>query len=115
MSKDVYHAKMRELQDSFGSRALADRLARHSRREAFTDDDRIFVEGLPGFLLATADADGSPDCSYKGAEKGHVKVTGERSLSFPSLDGNGMYRSLGNILANPKVGMLFIDYARPRR
>ena len=34
---------------------------------------------------------------------------------FPSYDGNGMFRSLGNIVVNPRVGMLFIDFAQPNR
>lgn len=113
--RPVYHDDMRALQDRFDSRRLADRLARHRRRTAFSEDDRAFIGGLPFFMLATADADGFPDCSYKGGAPGHARVTGPASLAFPSLDGNGMYRSLGNIVANPQVGMLFIDFQTPRR
>jgi hypothetical protein len=36
-------------------------------------------------------------------------------LAFPSYDGNGMFRSLGNIAANPAVGLLFIDFQTPSR
>ena len=115
MSDAVYHDQMRKLQDRFGTRGLADALAKHNRRYAFTDEDRAFVEGAASFMLATADAAGAPDCSYKGAEAGHVLTTGPASLSFPALDGNGMYRSLGNIAANPQVGLLFIDFTSPRR
>ena len=39
----------------------------------------------------------------------------ERTLAFPSYDGNGMYLSLGNLLRNPQVGLLFIDFASPKR
>ena len=67
------------------------------------------------FFLATADADGQPDCSYKGGVPGFVRVSGDSELSFPSYDGNGMFRSLGNVLANPRVGLLFLDFERPRR
>jgi hypothetical protein len=34
---------------------------------------------------------------------------------FPSYDGNGMFKSLGNIAVNPGVGLLFIDFESPRR
>lgn len=111
----VYHAKMRALQDRYGTRRLADALAEHRRRAVFSEEDVAFIEAQPAFFLATADADGAPDCSYKGALPGHVRVTGPAALSFPSLDGNGMYRSLGNILANPQVGILFIAYGEPAR
>jgi hypothetical protein len=44
-----------------------------------------------------------------------VRVADERTLAFPNYDGNGMFRSLGNVLVNPQVGMLFIDFERGRR
>ena len=65
--------------------------------------------------LATTDADGWPDCSYKGGLPGFVRVVDDHTLAFPSHDGNGMFRSLGNLRVNPRVGMLFIDLERPRR
>ncbi len=62
------------------------------------------------FFLATADEAGRPECSYKGGEPGFVRVLDERSLAFPSYDGNGMYLSSGNLTVNPGVGMLFIEF-----
>lgn len=112
---DMYHDGSRELQDRFDSRRIADRLEQITVHTAFTDDDRAFVERCSMFFLATADADGWPDCSYKGGLPGFVRVADERTLAFPSYDGNGMFRSLGNTLVNPKVGILFIDFEHPNR
>src|SRR5256714_10441359 len=67
------------------------------------------------FFLRTADGEGRPDCSFRGGAPGFVRVTGDAELAFPSCDGNGMFRSLGNLLANPAVALLFIDFARPNR
>jgi predicted pyridoxine 5'-phosphate oxidase superfamily flavin-nucleotide-binding protein len=53
--------------------------------------------------------------SYKGGEKGLVKVVDANTLAFPSYDGNGMYLSAGNMTINNKVGMLFIDFENPHR
>ena len=111
----AYHVGMRELQDHFDSRRLADRLHERLSRTAFADEDRAFVEASSMFFLATADASGQPDCSYKGGLPGFVRVTGPSELAFPSYDGNGMFRSLGNVLVNPAVGMLFLDFEKPRR
>ena len=111
----AYHKGARELQDRFDTRRLADSLAEKLSRSAFTPEDKAFVEASSMFFLATADADGQPDCSYKGGVPGFVRVTGPSELSFPSYDGNGMFRSLGNVLANPRVGILFIDFEKPRR
>jgi len=112
----MYHDGNRQLQDQFGSRALADRLADKVARSEFTDDDKAFIESLPYFFLATADAEGRPDCSFKGGSPGFVRVTADSELAFPDYDGNGMFKSLGNVLVNPNVGLLFIDlHERPRR
>jgi hypothetical protein len=44
-----------------------------------------------------------------------VRVIDERTLAFPDYDGNGMFRSMGNLVMNPRVGLLFVDFQRPRR
>jgi predicted pyridoxine 5'-phosphate oxidase superfamily flavin-nucleotide-binding protein len=111
----AYHAGMRQLQDRFDTRRLADRLDEKLGRTAFTAEDRQFIESRTLFFLATADAEGRPDCSYKGGDPGFVRVTGAGELAFPSYDGNGMFRSLGNVLVNPAVALLFIDFERPNR
>jgi predicted pyridoxine 5'-phosphate oxidase superfamily flavin-nucleotide-binding protein len=110
----MYHAGQRELQDRFGSRALADRLAEHTHRTQFSDDDRRFVESATFFFLATADGEGRPDCSFKGGRSGFVRVVAADALAFPDYDGNGMFRSLGNLQVNPHVGLLFIRTGEKR-
>lgn len=104
----MFHRGNRDLQDEFGSRALADRLVERRRREAFTEEDVAFVESLRFFFLATASAEGHPDCSFKGGDPGFVRVVAPDLLVFPDYDGNGMFKSLGNIRVNPRVGLLFI-------
>ena len=111
----LYHDGSRRLQDRFQTRRLADRLEEVIAHGAFTDADRAFIESRPMFFLATADAEGRPDCSYKGGRPGFVRVVGPGTVAFPSYDGNGMFKSLGNILVNPHVGLLFVDFESPRR
>jgi uncharacterized protein len=67
------------------------------------------------FFLATADAEGRPQCSYKGGEPGFVRVLDERTVAFPNYDGNGMYLSMGNTLVNPHVGLLVVDFEGRKR
>jgi predicted pyridoxine 5'-phosphate oxidase superfamily flavin-nucleotide-binding protein len=110
----LYHDANRALQDRFESRRIADKLESFVRTE-FSVDDRSFIEGVFLFFLATADAKGRPDCSFKGGAPGFVRVTAPDELVFPDYDGNGMFKSLGNIDANPNVGLLFIDLEKPRR
>jgi uncharacterized protein len=112
----VYHDHNRQLQDRFGTRALADRLVQRLTRNQFIDSDREFIESLPFFFLATADAQGRPDCSFKGGAPGFVRIKAPDLLVFPDYDGNGMFKSLGNIRGNPHIGLLFIALgAQPRR
>jgi predicted pyridoxine 5'-phosphate oxidase superfamily flavin-nucleotide-binding protein len=67
------------------------------------------------FFIATADARGQPDCSYKGGLPGFVHVLDDRTLAIPDYDGNGMYRTWGNVVVNPQVGLLFLDFEQPKR
>jgi uncharacterized protein len=112
----MYHDGNRRLQDQFDSRRISDRLEEKLTRSEFTADDRAFIEGAVYFFLATADDEGRPDCSFKGGMPGFVRVTRSSELAFPDYDGNGMFKSLGNILVNPHVGLLFIAmHDKPRR
>lgn len=106
---DFYSDGMRQLQDRYEGRAVADRLEAHRMRTEFNDDDRQLIESVPFFFLATASAD-SVDCSFKGGAPGFVRVTGDRELVWPDYDGNRMYRSLGNIRENQRVGLLFLRF-----
>jgi predicted pyridoxine 5'-phosphate oxidase superfamily flavin-nucleotide-binding protein len=110
-----YHEGSRRLQDRFDTRRLADRIDERLVHDTIDDDDRAFIEGCDMFFIATADADGQPQCSYKGGDPGFVRVVDERTIAFPVYDGNGMYLTAGNALVNPRVGLLFIDFERRRR
>jgi predicted pyridoxine 5'-phosphate oxidase superfamily flavin-nucleotide-binding protein len=112
----MYHDGNRRLQDEFDSRRISDRLEEKLTRTAFTADHKAFIESAIYFFISTAAAEGRPDCSFKGGSPGFVRVTGDCELAFPDYDGNGMFKSLGNMLVNPNVGLLFIDlHERPRR
>ena len=110
-----YRDSHRRLQDRFDTRRLADRLDEKRVRDWIDDDDRAFIERVDMFFLATADAEGRPQCSYKGGDPGFVRVLDERTIAFPVYDGNGMFLSAGNALVNPHVGLLFISFEERKR
>jgi uncharacterized protein len=114
-NEPVYHDGMRELQDLRETRRLADRLAAVTMHSTFTDEDRAFIQRCRMLCIATADEYGSPDCSYKGGRQGFVNVLDEKTLAIPDYDGNGMYRTWGNVLVNPQVGLLFLDFEIQKR
>jgi predicted pyridoxine 5'-phosphate oxidase superfamily flavin-nucleotide-binding protein len=111
----LYHEGNRRLQDRFDTRRLADRIDERLVRDTIDDDDRAFIEARDMFFIATADAEGRPQCSYKGGEPGFVRVLDERTIAFPGYDGNGMYLTFGNALVNAQVGLLFIDFEGQKR
>jgi predicted pyridoxine 5'-phosphate oxidase superfamily flavin-nucleotide-binding protein len=111
----VYNEGNRRLQDRFDTRRPADRIEGRIVHTVIDEDDRAFIEGCDMFFIATADAEGRPQCSYKGGDPGFVHVLDERTIAFPVYDGNRMYLTAGNALVNPQVGLLFIDFERRRR
>src|SRR5437763_8944542 len=111
----LYHEKSRKLQDRFDTRRLADRIEERIVHDRIDDGDRAFIEARDMFFIATVDEHGQPQCSYKGGEPGFVRVLDERTIAFPVYDGNGMYLTAGNALANPQVGLLFIDFEGRKR
>jgi predicted pyridoxine 5'-phosphate oxidase superfamily flavin-nucleotide-binding protein len=112
---DLYHGDSRRLQDRFDTRRLADRIEERIAHDTIDEGDRRFIERMDMFFLATADDDGQPQCSYKGGDRGFVRVLDERTIAFPCYDGNGMYLSMGNVIRNPRVGLLFIDWSTGKR
>jgi predicted pyridoxine 5'-phosphate oxidase superfamily flavin-nucleotide-binding protein len=105
----------RAFQDRFDTRRLADRIEEKLVRVRITDEDREFITARDMLFLATANAEGRPQCSYKGGAPGFVRVLDETTIAFPSYDGNGMYLSAGNISVNAHVGILFIDFEAQKR
>ena len=82
----------------------------------------FFIESLPFFFIATANRQGECDCSFRGREidaKGKpyvlVKVLNANTLIFPDYSGNNFFNSLGNMLVNGQIGILFIDFERQIR
>ena len=110
----MYHEGNRKLQDQFDTRRMADRINEVLVSDRLTDYKDL-IESRDMFFIATADEKGQPNCSYKGGDPGFVRVIDEHTLAFPNYDGNGMYLSMGNLLRNPHVGLLFIDFEEGNR
>ena len=110
-----YNEGSRSYQDRYDTRRLADRIDERLVHDLIDDHDRAFIERCDMLFIATADAEGRPQCSYKGGDPGFVRVLDERTIAFPNYDGNGMFLTAGNALVNPHVGVLFIDFEQRKR
>ena len=112
---DLYGQQHKALQKVFDTERLANAVFSNIVAAEIGDEHKGFIESRDMFFLSTVDHRGYPTCSYKGGNSGFVKVLNSKTLAFPSFDGNGMFLSMGNITANPNIGMLFIDFETPHR
>lgn len=69
-----------------------------------------FIARQEMVVIATADAKGACDSSFRAGTRGFVTVLDQKTLVYPEYRGNGVLASLGNIMENPHIGMLFLDY-----
>ena len=111
----LYGDHHRALQDQFETRKLADRVEEAVVQTEVSTGNKAFIESRDMFFLSTIDHQGRPTVSYKGGDPGSVKVVDEKTVVFPSYDGNGMFFSMGNIAGNSEVGLLFVDFETPNR
>ena len=109
-----YSAGARALQQRFDTERLAERTGALAH-QTLTANEREVLARADMFFLATVDAEGRPTCSYKGGLPGFVHVLDDRTLAFPSYDGNGMYLSMGNLAPAGEIAMLLIDFERQTR
>ncbi|MGW4436840.1 pyridoxamine 5'-phosphate oxidase family protein [Streptomyces sp. NPDC004596] len=76
---------------------------------ALGDEQAALVAAADTFFLATVHTDGA-DASHRGGNPGFVRVVSPRELAWPDYPGNAMFRSLGNLHADPRAGLLFLDW-----
>lgn len=111
----LYSAEHRALQEEFGTTKMAELLDSKWVQDAIGEKEKAFIQSRDMFFLSTVDPQGNPTVSYKGGPTGFVKVIDSNTLVFPGFDGNGMFYSMGNVVGQGRVGLLFIDFETPHR
>jgi uncharacterized protein len=76
--------------------------------DRLNDLTRQFIERSPFVCLATARPDGGLDVSPRGDPVGFVRILDERTLLLPERPGNRLADTLTNLLADPRIGLLFL-------
>ena len=123
---DIFHSGELDAQGRYNSRTewteRAIAAVNNLYKQAIDEDAAFFIEGRQFFFIATSDSDGNCDCSFRGTEQDEtgklqpaVFVEDPKTVIFPDFSGNKMYNSLGNILANPRIGMLLVDFPSASR
>ena len=80
------------------------------RSPVLTRRQQALVAGADTFFIASFHPEGGADASHRGGAPGFVKVVDERTLAFPDYPGNNMFNTLGNLAAQPRAGLLFLDF-----
>ena len=100
----------RQLQREIGSTKRADRFYDRQMLDSLNETMINLIRQQEMFFMATADASGNCDCSPRFGEPGFVHVIDPTTLAYPDYRGNGVFASLGNIMENPHIGKVFLDF-----
>lgn len=100
------------LQERCGTTERAARFYETQFTSALTPQMREFIGRMEMAFVATSDGAGECDCSFRAGPPGFIRVLDDRTLAYPEYRGNGVMASLGNVLQNPQIGMLLIDFER---
>lgn len=100
------------LQQRCGTTARADRFYEQQVLDHLNERMRAFVGRQEMMFVATADAAGTCDCTFRAGPAGFVQVLEPRLLAWPEYRGNGVMASLGNVVENGHVGLFFVDFVR---
>ncbi|GAA2780630.1 pyridoxamine 5'-phosphate oxidase family protein [Saccharopolyspora taberi] len=112
----AYTDSVQRFQAEQGSAAAnARRLGGDSERDLITANEAAFIESRDGFYLGSVSETGWPYVQFRGGPPGFVHVLDEHRLAFAEVRGNRQYISDGNIRADGRVSLFFMDYARQAR
>lgn len=107
------------LPGSAGEHVLQERLGTTQRARQFYSDQLVgqltpvmgeFIARMEMAFIATSDADGECDCSFRAGPAGFIRVLDDRTIAYPEYRGNGVMASLGNMLVNPHIGVFLVDF-----
>lgn len=98
------------LQERYGTTSRAAGFYRNQMLDALNSNMIAFVAKQSMVFIATADGNGECDTSFRAGAPGFVRVGDAHSLYLPDYRGNGVMASMGNIIENPHIGLMFIDF-----
>jgi predicted pyridoxine 5'-phosphate oxidase superfamily flavin-nucleotide-binding protein len=99
-----YIQKRRLVAGGAGSPAATTRFA------ALEPRHRALIARSDTFFIASFHPRGGADASHRGGRPGFVRVLDERRIAWPDYPGNNMFNTLGNVVEEPRVGLLFLDF-----
>ena len=99
-----------QAQEQFGTTNRAAAFQANQVLDHLNGPMQQFIARQEMVFIATANTSGACDCSFRAGAPGFVAVLDEKTLAYPEYRGNGVLASVGNMLENPHIGMIFLDY-----
>lgn len=121
MSANPYHAiaftpAVLDLQEKGGSRMAYARVGeRPGGNAVLGPPEQAFIAERDGFYLATVSETGWPYVQFRGGPTGFVRTPDERTIAWADFRGNQQFISSGNVSAEDRVALFFMDYPGQRR
>lgn len=84
-------------------------------QDPLTGEEQAFIEARDSFYLATVSENGWPYVQHRGGAPGFLRVVSPTQLAFADYRGNRQMLTTGNLVANPRVALFLMDYARRER
>jgi uncharacterized protein len=104
---------------SSGEHELQERYNTARRAAAFYDNQMLdhlneqmteFIARQEMAFIATADAHGECDCSFRAGQPGFLRVLDPKTIIYPEYRGNGVMATLGNLAESSHIGILMVDF-----
>lgn len=108
---------VRKVQEEMGSRKAYARVESvpEATNHRLTETEASFIAARDSFYMATVSETGWPYVQHRGGSAGFVQVLGEGAIGFADFRGNRQYVSVGNLMTDDRVSLLFMDYANKAR
>ncbi len=73
--------------------------------------DTLFIASHYRAPSGEGDGGEGVDVSHRGGRPGFIRIHDARTLIFPDFNGNNLFNTIGNLLANPRAGILVPDFS----
>ncbi len=99
-----------DLQSKYGNVKRANAFYDNQVLDYLTPEMREFILNMKMMFVATSDEHGECDNTFRAGPPGFLRVLDEKTIMWPEYKGNGVMASMGNIVENPYVGILMVDF-----
>jgi len=99
-----------DLQSKYGNVKRANAFYDNQVLDYLTPEMREFILNMKMMFVATSDEHGECDNTFRAGPPGFLRVLDEKTVMWPEYKGNGVMASMGNIVENPYVGILMVDF-----